>query len=129
MSEKDHLSATVDAANVRWLEQFDNRSAFINRLLTQARKTGNPEQAGLDLQIQQKRRELQNAQDRVENLQRDLDELERMRRRMADKEPVTVQEAREALDVSTLDPTNPAVQNWAEKAGLTEHELIDRLQQ
>jgi len=79
------------------------------------------------MQIQQKRAELTEAENRVERLEQGLDELIELRNEMENQESTELQEARAALVGVPRDPTNPAIKNWASKLGMSPDQLIGRL--
>jgi seryl-tRNA synthetase len=128
MSDKKTRTVSLDPENDEWLSEKDNASATVNDLVTQLREGGDKATAVLDLQIQQKRREITEAENRVERLNASLDELLTLRETMDEQEVARLNDAREALSDTELSATNPAVKNWASKLGLKPVELIEQLQ-
>lgn len=127
MSDKERKSFSLDPKNKQWLDEKDNASAVVDRMIEHARKTGDVATAGIDVQIQQKQRELENAKSRVENLRQDLEELSRLREQLMVEETAGIEKARDALEGADRDPANPAIKNWADKLGITPQDLIERL--
>ncbi len=129
MTEKKRTSISIDPANKHYLDERDNASAFVNRMLEHARKTGEVATAGIDVQIRQKQRELETARDKVENLERDIEELEDLRAQLMAEDDAEIKKARAALEGAEHDPANPAIKNWADKLGITAQELIRELEE
>lgn len=127
MSDKKRRSVTLDPENYEYLQGLDNGSAVINRVVTQLRKGGDEQTAAIDLQIRQKKRELENAQDEVTRLETELTELTELRDELQNRDGVELVQAREALADTPKEETNPAVQHWADRLGMTEKELLDAL--
>jgi len=127
MSEKKRRSVTLSPENDAYLRQQNNASAVIDDLVTQLREGGDKATAVLDMQIQQKRTELTEAENRVERLEQGLDDLIELRNEMQAKDSAELQEARAALSGVPDDPNNPAIKNWASKLGLSPEGLIERL--
>jgi len=127
MSDKKRRSVTLDPENYEYLQQLDNGSAVINRVVSQLRKGGDEQTAAIDLQIRQKKRELSNAEDEVARIETELTELTQLRDELQNRDSVELVQAREALEGTPKEETNPAVQHWADKLGMTEQELLDAL--
>lgn len=127
MSEKTTRTVSLSPENDEYLAALDNASAKVNDLVTQLREGGDKATAVLDMQIEQKKRELQEAEQRVERLERGLEDLQKLRDEMESMERAELEDAREALAGTPKDPTNEAVQHWAEKLGMTPPELLEAL--
>lgn len=128
MSDKKPKSFTLDEENAELCDDLDNASAVVNDLLEQYRKGADKETVAIDLQIQQKERELRNAKRDVERLESDLQELKQLKAQIGVQEDAELQEARRELADTPRDPSNPAIKNWASKLGMTAQELVDRLE-
>jgi len=124
---KTRKSFTLDDENARWLEQRDNASAVVNRIVKHARVTGEGETAGIDAQIEQKRREFRDFKQRIESIEQDIDDLKERKQRVTNQESAELTEAKEVLADVPKDPTNPGIQNWADRLGMTPQELIEEL--
>jgi predicted RNase H-like nuclease (RuvC/YqgF family) len=127
MTEKERRTVTLDPENDRVLEDSDNASAIVNDLVEQYRKNGDRGTAALELQREQKQRELKNAKRKVENLKQDIAELDALIREYQREEDAELQEAREKLAQTPKEPDNPAIQSWAQDLGLTPEQLLDEL--
>lgn len=127
MSDKERRTVTLDAENNKVLEESDNASAIVNDLVEQYRKNGDRGTAALELQREQKQRELKNAKRKVENLEQDITELDALIREYQREEDAELQEAREKLAETPKEPDNPAIKSWAKDLGLTPEQLLDEL--
>lgn len=127
MSDKERRTVTLDAENDKILEESDNASAIVNDLVEQYRKNGDRGTAALELQREQKQRELKNAKRKVENLEQDIAELDALIREYQREEDAELQEAREKLAETPKEPDNPAIKSWAKDLGLTPEQLLDEL--
>lgn len=127
MSDKERRTVTLDAENDKVLEESDNASAIVNDLVEQYRKNGDRGTAALELQREQKQRELKNAKRKVENLEQDIAELDALIREYQREEDAELQEAREKLAKTPKEPDNPAIKSWAKDLGLTPEQLLDEL--
>jgi len=127
MTDKERRTVTLDPQNDKYLDEHDNASAFVNRMIEHARKTGEVATAGIDVQIRQKQRELETAEQKVANLERDIAELQELREQLMAEDQAEIEKARAALEGTERDPANPAIKNWADKLGITAEELIREL--
>jgi len=125
---KETRTVSLDPENHEYLSDQDNASAFVNRLVEQARKGGGPETAAIDLQIRQKEREKTNLEDRLQSVKSDLSELYALKDEFEREEEASLQEARDVLADTEKDADNPAIQNWAKELGMTPTELVEELQ-
>jgi chromosome segregation ATPase len=129
MSDKKRKAVTLDPENHEYLQQQDNASAVVNDLVAQLRQGGDRQTAAIELQIEQKERELEEAEGKVDRLTRELTELRQLRATCEREEDARLEQADAALEGAELEPTNPAVENWAGKLGMTPGELVDELTQ
>jgi len=128
MTDKEVKSFTLDPENKRALDQTDNASAVVNDLVTQWRQGGkNRDTVALELRKRQKERQIEEAQDKLERLQTEDEEIERLLIEFECDEDAKLEEARNALANTPKDPNNGAVENWAQKLGVTPEQLIDSL--
>jgi uncharacterized membrane protein len=128
MSEKKQKSVTVSPENAEYLSQQDNASALIDDLVSQYRKNGTGRgEAALDLQINQKEGEVEEAREKVARLERELAELKQLKAEFTEQENAELQEAREILEGTPRDPQNPAVKTQADRLGMTTTELLNEL--
>ncbi len=135
--EKERVAVTLSPENVEWLdERYNNRSAFIDDLLTQAKDgNGRADEAVRELRIQQLEEEADDLEAKAESLKRQAErkrakaEQLREENKVANKQATAkLEEARDALQHTPLEPDNPAVEKWATDLGITPGELIEKLQ-
>jgi len=124
---KETRTVTLAPENDEYLAQRDNASAVVDDLVEQLRQGGDKQSAAIDLRIDQKERELEDAERDVDRLQRELRELRQLRASFEQQEDAELRQAREKLEGVPRDPTNPAIQRWAGKLGMTEQELLNQL--
>jgi len=127
MSDKETRTVSLDKENHEYLKKEDNASAVVNELIEQLRQGGDRQTAALELQIEQKERELSEANGKVDRLERELAELRELRANYEQQEDAKLQRAIEVLEGVEDDPENPGVQNWAGKLGMTPEELLEEL--
>jgi len=129
MSRK-RVAVTLDPANVEWLDQHcDNRSAFINDLLTRARNNEDAiDRVVARYRIEQLKREKATHEAQIEGIEQQLDELEDRKARGEEKREVRLEEAKQNLTDVPPDPTNPAVQTWADKLDMSPQGLAEELE-
>jgi len=127
MSEKKRKSITFDEDNYEFLSNHDNASALVRDLVEQYRTDGNREKAALKLRQEQKQRELESARDEVKRVENDLKEITELLQEVEEVEADQWDEAVEALSNAPKEPDNPAIENWADKLGVTPTQLIEEL--
>lgn len=128
MSDKQRKTFTLQPENAELCDELNNASAVVDELLSQYRKGKNKQTVAVELQISQKQRELDEAEDNVERLRNDIEELKQLRREFQSQENAELAKAREALDGVPRDENNPAVKNWAEQLGMTPTELLQQIE-
>ena len=127
MTDKERTSVTLDVKNHEYLKKQDNASAIVNDLVEQMRNGGDRHNAALQLQIEQKTREKEQAEKTVERLGREIAELKQLVAANEQHADAKLDEAIEALETTPRNPQNPAIENWAGKLGMTPTELIEEL--
>jgi predicted transcriptional regulator len=127
MSDRETRTVSLQPENDEYLKQQDNASAIVDDLITQLREGGDKTTAVVETQIEEKKLELEEARNRVERLERGLQDLRELRDSMQSQESAELQQAREALEDTPKEPTNDAVQHWAEKLGMAPQELLQQL--
>jgi len=125
--KKKRKSITFDEDNYEFLSNHDNASALVRDLVEQYRTDGNREKAALKLRQQQKQRELESSREDVNRLENDLEEITELLQEVKDVESEQWDNAVSALENTPKEPDNPAVENWADKLGLTPTALIEQL--
>lgn len=125
---KSRRTVTLDEEIDEYLDaEGVNASQLVNRLVRSYQTAGGSEVGMLRLREQQLESEIQELDSRRETKQ---DELERVREQLSelqDGRDDVIRDAAESLDDHVRVPDNPAVQNWAEKAGLPPEEFLERL--
>lgn len=104
-----------------------NASELVEELVQQHMKTNDKHTVALQVQINQKERELSSAEERVSELRQDLKELRSLRDRFESEQEDELAVALESLDGTPADPTNEAIINRANELGITPEELADEL--
>jgi len=127
MSDKKRKTLTLDEENYECLQKEDNASAVVNDLVDNYRRTGDRGTAGLRLRAEHIREQCERAQKELQMYRNQLEDVERLIQEQERQEDEELLEAREALEHVPKEPDNPAVENWADKLGMTPTELLDAL--
>lgn len=127
---RERIAVTLEPENVKWLdENCDNRSAFINDLLTQAREDDVLiDRAVARYRKEQLKRERATLETQLEGIQEQLEALDDRVERSEEKREVKLDEAKQKLKDAPPDPTNPAIQSWSDKLGMSPQELASELE-
>lgn len=128
MTDKRRKSFSLDEPNAELCDDHDNASALVNDLLTQYRKGADKETVAIDLQIQQKKRELEEKDRQRERVESELQELRQLKAGVESRESADLQRAKDVLSSTPRDPSNVAIQDWADDLGMTPEELIEELE-
>jgi len=89
------------------------------------------EQAGIDESAL--RAEIERLEEEIDDVEREKQKLRERRSQLEEKlddlddEPALMDQAREKLSETPRDPSNPAIENWASKLGMTSDELVAQL--
>ena len=127
---KERKTVTLDADLVAELdEKTDNNSALVNRLLHEYFKAGGTGPVGSEMRLRDVEKRIDQAMTERDRINRRIERLrnekQRIEEEMADKREHRHEQLEEAAQyVRGKDPDNLAVQNWAEKLGLTPAELL-----
>lgn len=127
MTDKETRTVSLSEENNQYLSNQDNASAVVDDLITQLREGGDRETAVIDMQIEQQKREITEAENRVERLKQGLEELRKLRSELQNEESTELAEAKAALEGTPKQTDNPAIQHWAKKLGLSPDDLIEQL--
>ena len=122
-----HTFSTQDEAIDRYLEQKDNKSEYIRRLIKQEMRGPNVETVGLDIQIETFEKQAQAMAEQEQMYQQQAEELREIKQNMEQSESATLKKAKEELRRTPKEPTNPAIQKWAEKTGHSPEQLCEQL--
>lgn len=126
---REKIAVTISAENLAWLdENYNNRSGFIDDLITRARKgEAEIDRAVAQYQKEQLEREKATLETQMEGVEEQLRTIEKRMERQQSYEQTQLEEVREILEGIPHEPTNPAVQTQAEKLDMTPEELLDAL--
>lgn len=128
MTEKSRRSVTLDYENNQYLTEHDNASALVNDLVEQYRTGPGKQTAALELQIQQKQRVLEDAEEKVARVRQEIQELRELKTSFEKQEQTRLSDARETLNETPKQPDNPAIQRWAGELDMQPAELVEELQ-
>lgn len=129
MSDKVSTSITLEAENREYLDrEVNNRSAFINDLI-EAHRQGKSDidEAIARYRRQQLQSELNTVESRKEEIENELDLINKQVQKEEARKQEMLAEAKHKLSDIPHSPDNPAVENWAEKLDMTPEELIEEL--
>jgi len=129
MSEKRPVSLNLSEQNIAWMdEQCNNRSAYVDELLTRAREGGD-ELEGIIARYQAEQLRAQKAQleTRLEGVSDQLERVEKKAFQAEEKQQDVLQEARDVIRPDKRNEDNPAVQTWAKKAEMGVSEFLEAL--
>jgi predicted nucleic acid-binding Zn-ribbon protein len=127
---REKIAVTVSAKNKDWLdENYDNRSAVIDDLLTRARKgEGEIDRAVARYQREQLEREKATLQTQMKSVDAQLKTIEKRLERSDIEKEANLDKARAVVEsADNPTPTNPAVKAQADKLGMTPQQLLDEL--
>jgi chromosome segregation ATPase len=121
-------SFTLDPEIKEFADGLDNASAVVNDLLKSYKQSGGGrELAALELRLKHKQNELERTQEKEEALRNELQEIKILIDDVSAEKP-TIEDAGTSLEGTPLTEDNPAVENWAQKLGMTTGELIEALE-
>lgn len=129
---KVRKNVSIDEELARMVDSRDefNLSGFVNRCLEQHFQSGGmtgPEHSALRAELDRLERELDDVQDRETRLRERRQNIEERLEDVEEQGNPTIEEARRTLEGAPPDPDNPAIKNWASKAGITPEALIEEL--
>jgi predicted nucleic acid-binding Zn-ribbon protein len=135
----DKVSVRVDSDTSRRLDRSEvNTSGLVRSLLQHYFRTTDTVEAGLekqlaDLQDQLRalEREKSDIEQRIEDTRREIDQVEHRLKQRRENVPDEVTEFADRIrdgkfKLSNLEPDNPAVENYAQKAGIPETDVFIR---
>ena len=126
------VSVNLDEELVEYIdERSDNRSAFINDLVENHRDSKSiANEAVAEFRKRQLKQKKAALESELELFEDELEEVNKTLKSSHEMAEVELAEAREALEEAgvNITPTNPAVENWAEKLGVTPVELVEKLE-
>lgn len=135
MCGKRRRTVSLDEPNDRYLEDPDlNASGLINSLVSHFRRKGRIVDVALGMRLEQTKQEIEDTEAEIARLQSRLSELEserdRLEAKLRDMEDRQEEAIDEFLNLSggpELDPENPAVKNYAQKANMTPQRFIEEV--
>lgn len=111
-------------------EEF-NLSGFVNACLeqhfAQAGATS-PAETAMRARLEELEAELEDLEREQHRIREKRNEIEEQLEEESDSEHELIEQARETLSSVPREPDNPAIQNWAGKLGITPEQLIDELE-
>lgn len=125
---KERRSVSLDKQNHAYLSQNHvNASGLVNRLLEQYRSGGELGEELLNLRIQMIEDDIDELESRIEARRSTIKQLRQAKNQHQESRRQVIEEAAEQLGPEHLQDDNPAVEHWAEKAGISYGELIEEL--
>lgn len=129
MADREPRSVNFDVDNLEWMDDnIGNRSEFINELIQRYREgTSEMNEAVARFRLEQLQSQKASLKTRVDSIE---SEIESVRSNIHDAEKLSeaeLSEAREALESTPKDPSNPAIKAWASDLGMTAVELVEEL--
>jgi len=129
--EKKRTSVSLPRETYEWLSDAPvENSALIAELLDEYRQSRTERVAGLEMQLKHAKTERDDLKQQYEHAEERVADLEERLSEARVDETAVIDDERESLDTlpdRQLTADNPAVKNWAEKAGLSPEELLARL--
>lgn len=131
---KQSSSFSIDADLAELRSQMDekNWSAAVNNFLREFAATGRGQEAALNVRLEQLDDEISDLRKRLEQRERERDRIEEALSERREELQSMLRKAEQQVQTpgSTLevDPANPAIQNWAAKAGVTPERFVDELE-
>ena len=129
---KVRKNVSIDEELARMIDSRDefNLSGFVNRCLEQHFQSGGmtgPEHSALRAELDRLERELDDVQQRKTRLRERRQNIEERLEDVEERGNPVIERAGEKLQNVPKDPENPAITNWASKAGITPEALIEEL--
>lgn len=131
--DKSRKSFSLSKENAQWLERQheNNQSAFVDKMVEAARD-GNLRAglAGKKAQLQMLRQELKRRQQEIERIENEIESVEADIEEMERNPPDQLEEAFDIVEQvapksSDMVEDNPAVENHAEKLGMSPEQLVE----
>lgn len=125
---KERRTVTLDPDVDQYLQREGvNASELVNKLVETHFTMGGDKQAMLEMRKQQLQSDMDELQSRLSTKKRELDEVESQLEDLRGDMQSVIEEAAKVIPEGTTSPDNDAVQNWANKAGISPEELLERL--
>jgi len=130
MGDRKATSLYLEVDHVEWMEQKNlNRSEFVNDLIGRYREgNGRMDEAVARFRLEQLESEEATVETRLDSIQSEKERLRDQLKTSQAKAKVELEEAKESLEGTPREPTNAAIQTWADELGMTPQELIEALE-
>jgi len=124
------VTVNLDDQNVEWLDaETDNRSAFVNKLVTKAREgSGEIDEAVAQFQREKLRRDREALEVKIEGIEKQLETIDNRVEAAEGRKEASLEATIDALEKTPRDPTNSAVQAHAERLGMSPQALVEELE-
>lgn len=129
--ERSGISIYVCDEHIEWMDREGyNRSGLINRLLDDFRESGEEiDRAVAEFRLTQLEKKADNLENQKESVEREMEEIKEKMGRDAKKREAVLEEAVGNIMPNQLEVGNRAVKNYAEKAGITQQEFIQEMEE
>jgi len=132
MSDKKRTSITIDEEVYEYLKQSEiNQSGLINELVKEYKRNDKRRVAALETRYQELIGDAEEAAARAERKYAEAEEVQELLEEARKGNVNGIEAATDALSEipdERLTQENPAVQNWADKLGITATQLVQQLQ-
>jgi len=134
---KERQTVSIDEEVLEEVKDTEgNVSGVVNRLLREYVASAGDGPIGLEMKLRDIEQKLDQAMTERDRVNRRIERLRNQKTRVEEEiedrqnvQKQRLEDAADALQNTPPDPTNPAVQNWAEKVGVPAQELLRRLNQ
>jgi len=121
------VSLDEDVAEAADADDSLNLSALVNDFLQSYFTTGDTHRSAIETRLEQVEQEIAETRETLDGLRREKERLETLlEQEEAEREPLK-QKCVELFHERDVDPTNPGVENWAVKMGMTPKQLLERV--
>jgi len=124
------VTVNLDEANVEWLDsETDNRSAFVNKLITRAREGGDEiDRVVAQYQREQLERERAKLEVQLESVHEQIEAVNNRVEVSESQRAASLEQSLEDLSETPRDPTNPAIQKHARELNMSPADLVEELE-
>lgn len=124
------VTVNLDEENVEWLDaETDNRSAFVNRLVTKAKEgSGEIDEAVAQFQREKLRRDREALEVQIEGIDKQLETIHKRMEAAEGQKEASLEASIDDLEGTPRDPTNPAIQTHAERLNMSPADLVEELE-
>jgi septal ring factor EnvC (AmiA/AmiB activator) len=127
------FSIDEDVAEILAQREDVNASAAVNQFLRQYVASGDGEEAALRVRLEQLDDEIASLEKELEQKRRERDRIEgRLQDQREEQNEVLLEVEKKiksgVFPAENINPSNPAIQNWANEAGITAELFCDKLE-